>query len=181
MEIRVTNGKVLVRREANEQIERLKRNFDIDESWIFDFSERLRAKKLSYDQLKQRVDFVIDNHRYPKITIADVLSDEDNRVKLYTGVQIDDLVRKNLALQKDFRVVKIEKGITYFTHITEMKKYDIPELPAKEFTASIQPVYRPDMKASEVIAYNLREGINAINEGREPKVIENVRSYPTWN
>lgn len=182
MEIRVVNGKILVRKEAYEQIERLKRNFEIDENWINDFSERLRAKKLSYEQLKQRVDFVIDNHKYPKITIADVLSDETetNRVKLYLGFQIDELVRKNLATQKDFKLVKIEKGVAYFVHVTEMRKHDIPELIAKEYI-NTPPVYRPDMKSSEVIAYNLREAINAINEGREPMVVENVRSYPSWN
>ena len=182
MEIRVVNGKILVRKEAYEQIERLKRNFEIDENWINDFSERLRAKKLSYEQLKQRVDFVIDNHKYPKITIADVLSDETetNRVKLYLGFQIDELVRKNLATQKDFKLVKIEKGVAYFAHVTEMRKHDIPELIAKEYVNN-PPIYRPDMKSSEVIAYNLREAINAINEGREPMVVENVRSYPSWN
>lgn len=182
MEIRVVNGKILVRKEAHEQIERLRRNFDIDENWINDFSERLRAKKLSYEQLKQRVDFVIDNHKYPKLTIADVLSDESetNQVKLYLGFQIDELVRKNLAMQKDFKLVKIENGVAYFVHVTEMKKHNIPELIAKEHVPTT-PIYRPDMKASEIIAYNLREAINAINEGREPRVVENVRSNPSWN
>ena len=70
----------------------------------------IKSSGFTSERLSDAVDYVIGNHKYPSITIADVIS-YDRKIKFYNYAQAWSMVEeKGLYSWNDFESVKSEDG-----------------------------------------------------------------------
>jgi len=90
-----------------EQVKRLKLAFPNAGAGFFDLvMDRVKEKKFSDQRLKDAVNNLIDNHRYPNPLVSDVVS-FDRRAKLHTHSQVCDKVSDGFKWD-DFEFRKME-------------------------------------------------------------------------
>lgn len=85
--------------------------------------DRMRENGFSDERMKDAINNVIDNCRYPQPTMADFLS-FDRRVKLYQYNQVCDMVTNNEAKFEDFSIIKIS-GEVYRIRKSDKVLYNI--------------------------------------------------------
>lgn len=85
--------------------------------------DRMRENGFSDERMKDSINNVIDNCRYPIPTMADFLS-FDKRVKLYQYNEVCDLVTGNQATFEDFSIIRIS-SIVYRIRKSDKVLYNI--------------------------------------------------------
>jgi hypothetical protein len=170
-EIVITDGEVLTRKDVKMMSDYLRLAFpQITDGWMAVFHDKIREKKISPFQLKKIVNKIIETCKYPIPTIAEVLFNSEEKIKLYTGYDIDSIVHKQIDSRNNFKLVKIENGLAYFARTADMRRFNIPEISPNQSSGGVS--YNSEkMKVNEKVSYNIRECINSIAEGRSPKPI----------
>jgi hypothetical protein len=170
-EITISDGEVLTRKDVKVMSDYLRLAFpQISDGWIAVFHDKIREKKLSPYQLKKIVNKVIETCKYPVPTIAEVLIDSEEKIKIYTGYDIDSIVHKQIDTMNNYKLIKIENGLAYFAHSADMRRFNIPEISPNQPSGGVR-IKSEGMKTTETVRYNIRECINAIAEGREANPI----------
>lgn len=100
------------------EIAKLKAAFPaIEMSYISILSERLQANGFTEQRLKDAIATVIDNFRYQKPNIADIIA-YDKKVKLYTYNETYQEIEKG-AEWSDFKIIE-RNGKIFRVKITEL-------------------------------------------------------------
>ena len=90
---------------------RLKMAFpSLPKDFYFLLGERMKEKGFSDEKMKDAINYVIDNCKYPVPTIAEFLS-YDKVAKLYTYQEVADMVTKCKASFDDFEKRKIGEEV----------------------------------------------------------------------
>ena len=79
----------------------------LPKDFYFLLGERMKEKGFSDEKMKDAINYVIDNCKYPVPTIAEFLS-YDKVAKLYTYQEVADMVTKGKASFDDFEKREID-------------------------------------------------------------------------
>jgi hypothetical protein len=82
--------------------------------------QRITANRLSAERLKAAVLHVIDTHRYPRITPADILA-HDKRVRLYTHFEMVKAIHSYESSPDDFEKWYSDNGKCFWVFNEQMK------------------------------------------------------------
>jgi hypothetical protein len=81
-------------------------------------TEQLVLNKVNSNRLRDAVDWLICNHKYKEISVADVMS-YDSKIKLHTYTAVCDMVTSGRQSMQDFKRVKI-KGRVFWALTSDL-------------------------------------------------------------
>ena len=102
MSISVYSGKAATSKEVAVGMKRLKVAFPKMGNEFFNLlSERVVDNGFSSDRLNHAINYVLDNFQYKELNISDIIR-FDRRAKLYTYIEVCQLVTSGKAVWEDF-------------------------------------------------------------------------------
>lgn len=109
-----------------ECVKHLQAAFSVTIEFCVELVRQCKLMEIPYEQLDDSVNWLIRHHRYPNITIADVL-DYDVKIMIYTNQQVTKMDGKlDDDTRKRYKVIYRKEGVTY-----NVKLEDVLMLPDK--------------------------------------------------
>ena len=99
----------------------------LEKEFIDVLAERIMSKEFTEERIKDAIANVIDNFKYPKPTVADIVG-YDCRIRIWDYAEYSNEILARKASEKDFYQHWI-KGRLYFVKTSECERYNFKPNP----------------------------------------------------